>query len=84
MDGREGWMLPNNFSPNGLLADKVASLTRVLDQERWSQAEERTAELIACIQPNQSSEDRRNALARYVICLIKKCFPCEVKTLIYL
>ncbi|KAJ0098533.1 hypothetical protein Patl1_20320 [Pistacia atlantica] len=80
MDGREGWMSPNGFSPNGLLPDRAASVTQVLDQERWSRAEERTAELIACIQPNQPSEDRRNAVARYVKCLIKKCFPCEVFT----
>ncbi|KAK6142711.1 hypothetical protein DH2020_023059 [Rehmannia glutinosa] len=53
---------------------------RAVDTERWSRAEERTAELIACIQPNQLSEERRNAVAEYVQQLIMKCFPCQVCT----
>ncbi|XP_008777040.2 uncharacterized protein LOC103697050 isoform X2 [Phoenix dactylifera] len=66
--------------PNGLLPNEVASVTRVLDVERWLKAEERTAELIACIQPNRPSEDRRNAVANHVQRLITKCFSCQVFT----
>ncbi|KAA8533636.1 hypothetical protein F0562_030930 [Nyssa sinensis] len=76
----EGWVQPTGFYPNGLLPNKAASVTRVLDQERWSTAEGRTTELISCIQPNQPSEERRNAVACYVQRLIRKCFPCEVCT----
>ncbi|KAK9758060.1 hypothetical protein RND81_01G204000 [Saponaria officinalis] len=65
---------------NGLLPNESASVIRVLDRERWAKAEERTAELIACIQPNQPSEDRRGAVADYVQRLITKCFPCQVVT----
>ncbi|XP_021611979.1 uncharacterized protein LOC110614668 isoform X2 [Manihot esculenta] len=66
--------------PNGLLPNEAASVIRLLDSERWSKAEERTAELIACIQPNEPSEERRNAVADYVQRLIMKCFPCQVFT----
>ncbi|XP_065860228.1 uncharacterized protein [Euphorbia lathyris] len=66
--------------PNGLLPNEAASVIRVLDSERWLKAEERTAELISCIQPNEPSEERRNAVADYVQRLITKCFPCEVFT----
>ncbi|KAJ8748509.1 hypothetical protein K2173_003407 [Erythroxylum novogranatense] len=66
--------------PNGLLPNEAASVIRALDADRWSKAEHRTAELIACIQPNQPSEERRNAVAHYVQHLIMKCFPCEVFT----
>ncbi|GAV66220.1 NTP_transf_2 domain-containing protein [Cephalotus follicularis] len=69
---------PIGFFPNGLLPNEAASVTRVLDRERWSQAEARTAELLACIQPSQTSEERRNAVARYVQHLIMKCFSCQV------
>ncbi|CAH8335953.1 unnamed protein product [Eruca vesicaria subsp. sativa] len=62
-------------SPNGLLPGKAASVTRHLDAERWSEAEDVTAKLIACIQPNPPSENRRNAVARYVRRLIMECFP---------
>ncbi|XP_076919004.1 uncharacterized protein LOC143579645 isoform X1 [Bidens hawaiensis] len=65
--------------PNGLLSNAVP-LLESLDSVRWLKAEERTAELIACIQPNQLSEERRNAVADYVQRLIKKCFPCQVFT----
>ena len=67
--------------PNGLLPNEAGSVMRVLgdgDSDRWLKAEERTAQLIACIQPNPPSEDRRNAVAHYVQRLIRKCFPCEV------
>ncbi|KAF3494951.1 hypothetical protein DY000_02056836 [Brassica cretica] len=67
--------------PNGLLAGKAASVTRPLDAERWAKAEDRTAKLIACIQPNPPSEDRRNAVARYVRRLIMECcFPLQIFT----
>lgn len=64
--------------PNGLLSEETAKLTRVLDADRWLRAEGQTAELIARIQPNQSSEERRNAVANYVQRLILKCFSCRV------
>ncbi|KAA8540017.1 hypothetical protein F0562_026709 [Nyssa sinensis] len=80
MGSHEGWVQPNGFYPSGLLPNEATSMTRVFDQERWSIAEERTAELIACIQPNQPSEEHRNAVACYVERLITKCFPCQVFT----
>lgn len=79
MGEHEGWTEPpSGLLLNGLLPHEAASVIRVFDQERWSKAEERTAELIACIQPNNSSEKRRNAVADYVQRLIAKCFPCQV------
>jgi hypothetical protein len=78
MGGLEGWVQPSGFSPNGLLPNEVASVTQALEPERWATAEERTAELIACIQPNQPSEERRNAVLYYVQRLIMNCFPCQV------
>lgn len=69
---------PSGMLPNGLLPNEAASVIRVLDMERWLKAEERTAELIACIQPNPPSEERRHAVADYVQRLIMKCFPCQV------
>nr|XP_034925700.1 uncharacterized protein LOC118057283 isoform X2 [Populus alba] len=80
MGGLEGWVQPSGFSPNGLLSNEVASVTQALEPERWATAEERTAELIACIQPNQPSEERRNAVLCYVQRLIMNCFPCQVFT----
>ncbi|XP_057981422.1 uncharacterized protein LOC131166845 isoform X2 [Malania oleifera] len=80
MGEHEGWAQPSGLLPNGLLPNEGASVIRVLDSERWLKAEERTAELIACIQPNQPSEGRRNAVADYVQRLIMKCFPCQVFT----
>ncbi|KAI3907249.1 hypothetical protein MKW92_005134 [Papaver armeniacum] len=66
--------------PNGLLPNEAAFVTRPLEHERWMKAEERTAELIACIQPNQPSEELRNAVADYVQRLIMRCFTCQVFT----
>ncbi|XP_028770386.1 uncharacterized protein LOC114727800, partial [Neltuma alba] len=81
MGEHEGWAQPSGgLLPNGLLPDEAASVIRVLDSERWSKAEERTAELITCIQPNPPSEERRNAVADYVQRLITNCFPCQVFT----
>ncbi|KAL5987622.1 hypothetical protein ACLOJK_035372 [Asimina triloba] len=80
MGDHEGWAMPSGLLPNGLLPNEVASVTRSLDMARWSIAEERTAELISCIQPNQPSEERRNAVADYVQRLIMKSFSCQVFT----
>lgn len=84
MGEHEVWAQPpSGLLPNGLLPNEAASVMRLLDSDRWLQAEERTAELIACIQPNAPSEDHRSAVADYVQRLIAKCFPCEVATLAY-
>lgn len=64
--------------PNGLLPNVAAGLTRRLDAERWAVAEERTAELIACIQPTPASEERRRVVADYVQRLIMGCLGCQV------
>ncbi|KAL3517280.1 hypothetical protein ACH5RR_024182 [Cinchona calisaya] len=79
MGEHEGWPEPSGLLPNGLLPN-AGPVIGLRDSERWLRAEERTAELIACIQPNQSSEERRNAVADYVQRLITKCFPCQVFT----
>lgn len=70
-------------SPNGLLPG-AGPVMQAVDADRWSRAEKRTAELIDCIQPNQLSEERRNAVADYVKRLITKCFPCQVFGMILL
>lgn len=81
MGEHEEWAQPQSgLLPNGLLPNEADSVIQVLDSERWSKAEQRTAELIACIQPNSPSEQRRNAVAEYVQRLITKCFPCQVFT----
>ena len=77
MGEHEEWPEPSGLLPNGLLPN-AEPVARLLDSERWLRAEERTAELITCIQPNQPSEERRNAVADYVQRLIVKCFPCQV------
>ncbi|XP_057496236.1 uncharacterized protein LOC130781173 isoform X2 [Actinidia eriantha] len=79
MGEHEDWAQPSGPLPNGLLPN-AGPVIRVLDSERWLGAEERTAELIACIQPNLPSEERRNAVADYVQRLIMTCFPCQVFT----
>ncbi|XP_034573053.1 uncharacterized protein [Setaria viridis] len=66
--------------PNGLLPNVAVGVTRRLDAERWAVAEERTAELIARIQPTPWSEDRRRAAADYVQRLIMGCLSCQVFT----
>ncbi|KAL5572088.1 hypothetical protein UlMin_021685 [Ulmus minor] len=81
MGEHEGWAQPQSgLLLNGLLPNEAAAVMRVLDPERWSKAEEKTTELIACIQPNPPSEERRNAVADYVQRLITKCFPCKAFT----
>ncbi|CAI9279069.1 unnamed protein product [Lactuca saligna] len=80
MGDHEEWSQPRGgLSPNGLLPN-AGPLLESLDSVRWLKAEERTAELISRIQPNQPSEERRNAVADYVQRLIMKCFPCQVFT----
>ncbi|XP_047947225.1 uncharacterized protein LOC125193476 isoform X1 [Salvia hispanica] len=79
MGEQEGWAETVEPLPNGLLPG-AGPVMRALDTERWMIAEKRTAELIACIQPNQLSEERRNAVADYVQRLIMTCFPCQVCT----
>ena len=80
MGEHEGWAQPPSglLLPNGLLCNEEASIMRELDSERWLKGEERAAELIDCIQPNPPSEDRREAVAKYVQRLIEKCLPCKV------
>ncbi|CAA6670066.1 unnamed protein product [Spirodela intermedia] len=80
MGDHGGFSRPSSSLLNGLLPNKAASVTRVLDADRWSMVEARTAELIQCIQPNQQSEMCRNAVANYVQRLIMKCFSCQVFT----
>lgn len=77
MGEQGGWMDPSGPLPNGLLPG-AGQVMRALETDRWLKAEDRTAELITCIQPNPPSEDRRNAVADYVQRLIMKCFPCQV------
>lgn len=76
----EGSAQASGLVPNGLLPVDTAGVTRVLDADRWAEAEKRTAELIAQIQPTRPSEERRNAVANYVQRLIMKCFTCRVFT----
>lgn len=79
MGEQEGWADPSGPLPNGLLSG-TGLVMRSLETDRWLKAEDRTSELIACIQPNPPSEERRNAVADYVQRLIMKCFPCQVIT----
>ncbi|CAA6672502.1 unnamed protein product [Spirodela intermedia] len=80
MGNQDVWEDQHHSLLNGLLSNEVASVTRVLDADRWSLAEARTGELIKCIQPNPHSEDRRNAVVNYVQRLIAKCISCQVFT----
>ncbi|KAJ8478649.1 hypothetical protein OPV22_022376 [Ensete ventricosum] len=80
MGDHGSWEQPSGLPPNGLLPEETAKVTQVLDADRWFKAEEQTAELIARIQPNQSSEERRNSVANYVQRLITKCLSCRVFT----
>ncbi|XP_074564711.1 uncharacterized protein LOC141821214 [Curcuma longa] len=74
------WPQLNGLIPNGLLPEEMANATQMLDADRWLKAEVQTAELIARIQPNPSSEERRNAVANYVQHLITDCLSCPVFT----
>lgn len=77
--GAREWL--GNILPSGLLPRETTNVTQVLDADRWTKAEEQTSELIARIQPNQSSEERRNAVADYVQRLIANCLSCRVSIL---
>lgn len=83
MGENENWVQPSGIFPNGLLPN-AGPLIHLLESDRWLKAEERTAELISRIQPNQPSEQRRNAVADYVQRLIMKCFPCQVVFFLFL
>ncbi|KAL8139927.1 hypothetical protein V2J09_005948 [Rumex salicifolius] len=63
---------------NGIMPNKTESLNRVLDGERWKRAQERTAELIARIQPDKPSWKTRNAIASCVRRLITESIPCVI------
>uniref|UniRef100_A0A7N0VM67 Polymerase nucleotidyl transferase domain-containing protein n=1 Tax=Kalanchoe fedtschenkoi TaxID=63787 RepID=A0A7N0VM67_KALFE len=78
MGEHEGWAQPSAVVPNGLLPNDGGPLIRMLDTDIWCEAEKRTADLIRCIQPNPLSEERREAVAKYVVKLVTKCFPCKV------
>uniref|UniRef100_A0A7N0T4J0 Polymerase nucleotidyl transferase domain-containing protein n=1 Tax=Kalanchoe fedtschenkoi TaxID=63787 RepID=A0A7N0T4J0_KALFE len=78
MGDQKGWAQPSAIVPNGLLPKDGGPLIRILDPDRWFKAEKRTAELISRIQPNPLSEQRREAVAKYVVKLVTKCFPCKV------
>ncbi|KAL0921802.1 hypothetical protein M5K25_008911 [Dendrobium thyrsiflorum] len=80
MGENEAWSHSGGLLLNGLLPNEVGNVPRVLDEERWAKAEERTDELLACIQPNRPSEERRNDVAKYVQKLIMERFSCEVFT----
>ncbi|KAL8142482.1 hypothetical protein V2J09_015514 [Rumex salicifolius] len=69
---------PNGFHLSGLLPNREASVTRKLDLDRWTIAEEQTAELIAHIQPDNRSWDHRNAIALFVQRLICQSISCVV------
>ncbi|KAL2339644.1 hypothetical protein Fmac_007584 [Flemingia macrophylla] len=68
----------SDFTPNGVLTSKAPYVGKVLDQDRWSQAEARTAQLLAHIQPNPIAEARRNAVVSYLRLLIMNRTPCQV------
>lgn len=73
--------MTSGFIPNGVLPDKATSIAKVLDQDRWSRAEERAAEMLTYIQPNLASEQRRNDVVSYLHRLImNKCLSCQVQT----
>lgn len=64
--------------PTGLLPDREICVGRVIDSERWLEAEERVAEIIDGIQPNEGSGKRMKDIADYIQSLISNCFPCQV------
>lgn len=72
------WTQLNDLHPNGLLPAAKTNVTQALDADRWLKAEVHTTDLIARIQPNPSSEERRNAVASYVQRLITECLSCPV------
>ncbi|KAH0466781.1 hypothetical protein IEQ34_004019 [Dendrobium chrysotoxum] len=81
MGEHESFLQASGLLLNGILPNETSHVTRALDAERWSKVEGRDDEQIACIQPNQQSEECWNAVSNYVQTLIKKCFSCEVAML---
>ncbi|KAK2444259.1 PAP/OAS1 substrate-binding domain superfamily [Trifolium repens] len=68
-----------NFVPNGiLLSCEETFVPKVLNGNRWLQIEERTIELLGCIQPNHKSEIHRNNVVSYIKDLITNHVPCQV------
>lgn len=76
-----GWAETGCIRPTGLLPEREDCVGRVFDPERLPEAEERIAELIAGIQPNERTWKRRKDIADYVQSLIGKCFSCQVQFL---
>ncbi|KAI0511346.1 hypothetical protein KFK09_011975 [Dendrobium nobile] len=64
--------------PTGLLPGRETCVGRAIDYKGWSEAEERVAELISRIQPNEGSRKRRQDIADYIQSLVGKCFSCQV------
>jgi uncharacterized protein YciW len=63
---------------SGLVPSEVTNVTRMLDPDRLTLAERRAAQLIANIQPNPLSDERRSAVTSYVRRLITSCISCKV------
>ncbi|KAH9559721.1 hypothetical protein CY35_06G072000 [Sphagnum magellanicum] len=74
------WPQPSGLTPDGSSAFAAAFASARQDDAWWAQAELRTSQLIACIQPTRASEERRQAVADYVQRLIHQCFKCQVVT----
>jgi hypothetical protein len=73
-----------NFVPNGiLLSCEETFVPKVLNGNRWLQIEERTIELLGCIQPNHKSEIHRNNVVSYIKDLITNHVPCQVPKLYF-
>jgi hypothetical protein len=73
------WPQPSGLTPDGSSAFAAAFASARQDDAWWAQAELRTSQLIACIQPTRASEERRQAVADYVQRLIHQCFKCQVQ-----
>lgn len=75
----------NNFVPNGLLlSSEETFVARVLEGKRWSQVEDRTTELLQCVQLNHKSEALRNNIISYLRGLITSHVPCQVPKLCFI
>lgn len=77
-------MLNNNFVPNGLLLSSEKFVARVVEGKRWSQVENRTTELLQCVQLNHKSETLRNNIISYLKGLITSHVPCQVLKLCFI
>ncbi|KAJ4815396.1 PAP/OAS1 substrate-binding domain superfamily [Rhynchospora pubera] len=65
---------------NGLVLAEAANVTRELEPDKLALAERRAAQLIARIQPDTLSDERRGAVTSYVRRLITNCISCQVCT----